>query len=330
MAVMLAVAGCSAPTGPPLATEIKILETGPLRIDRIYPSMTGPSQRVAVDMSGLDWVTSLRTEVVEHRTGEPMGEEFFCHAQFQFPDGYRPMVTATGISDIRFPEGFAMPLQEMVGVFKQHFDKQGNYPEPLSFFGMLLNNHEPDLDVEARVRATIGYVRNENVGSPPRLKRLYRAPMPMTVEDLEAYTPAEETDVATHCVLVEGQNNHWLVPPGPQTTRKRYSGAKLLVDTRVHYAVVHLHNYGVYMRLTDTTTGEILWQTDAVYEPDRKQIIEIPVYSSVEGFPLYVDREYEIEAFYDNTTDHDIDAMAMMSLYHHPPVEHEFRPERTE
>ena len=223
-----------------------------------------------------------------------------------------------------------MPLQEMVGVFKQHFDKAGSYPRPLSFFGMVLNNHEPDIDVEARVRATIEYVRQENVGTPPRLQRLYRAPMPMTVEDLEAYAPVEETDVSTHCVLVEGQNNHWMVPPGPQTTRKRYSGSKLLVDTQVHYVVVHLHNHGVYMRLTDATTGEVLWQTDVVYEPDRKQIARIPVYSSVEGFPLYTDHEYEVEAYYDNTTDHDIDAMAMMSLYHHPPVEHEFQPRLTE
>ena len=93
------------------------------------------------------------------------------------------------------------------------------------------------------------------------------------------------------------------------------------LDSTVHYAVVHLHNYGVYMRLTDATTGEVLWQTDVVNEPDRTQIAEIPVYSDVEGFPLYKDHVYEIEAFYDNTTDHDVSAMAMMSLYHHPTPE---------
>ena len=31
-----------------------------------------------------------------------------------------------------------------------------------------------------------------------------------------------------------------------------------------------------------------------------------------------VDHEYEIEAFYNNTTDRDVDAMAMMSIFYHP------------
>ena len=41
-------------------------------------------------------------------------------------------------------------------------------------------------------------------------------------------------------------------------------------------------------------------------------------YSSDEGFPLYKDHVYEIEALYNNTTDHDVDAMAMMVLYYYP------------
>ena len=37
-----------------------------------------------------------------------------------------------------------------------------------------------------------------------------------------------------------------------------------------------------------------------------------------EGFRVYRDHKYELEALYDNTTDHDVDAMAMMYLYYHP------------
>ncbi len=40
--------------------------------------------------------------------------------------------------------------------------------------------------------------------------------------------------------------------------------------------------------------------------------------SSRKGFPLHKGHEYEIEAYYDNTTGHDVDAMAMMALFHHP------------
>jgi hypothetical protein len=142
----------------------------------------------------------------------------------------------------------------------------------------------------------------------------------MVVEDIELYSGPRDPDVATHCELVGKDNNHWIVPPGRQITRKRYAGDFMPFDATVHYGVVHLHNHARYMRLTDVTTGELLWQTDVVYEPRRLQIAEIPVYSSLEGFPLQRDHEYEIEALYENTTDHAVDAMAMMSLYYHPAV----------
>ena len=36
------------------------------------------------------------------------------------------------------------------------------------------------------------------------------------------------------------------------------------------------------------------------------------------GFPIKKNHVYEIEAVYNNTTDHDVDAMAMMALYFNP------------
>ena len=58
-------------------------------------------------------------------------------------------------------------------------------------------------------------------------------------------------------------------------------------------------------------------------EQDRFQIEQIPVYSSVEGFPIFKDHEYELEAMYDNDTGHDVDAMAMMYIYYHPDGDEE-------
>ena len=48
------------------------------------------------------------------------------------------------------------------------------------------------------------------------------------------------------------------------------------------------------------------------------QIANITSYSSEEGFPVKKDHVYEIEAVYNNTTDQDVDAMAMMFLYFNP------------
>lgn len=296
------------------APRVRVVETGPLRIDRLYPSMTGPSEWVDVDVSGIGWVTAYKTEVVEADSREKLGDQFFCHSQLQQLNTTRLMVTATGAEEIRFPPGFGMPVGQLLGALPPA-------ERSLMFLGMVLNNYEQEIDLLTRIRATIEYYPAEPVGRPPRLKKLYKTGLTLEVEDLAAYTPDSDTpvnpDVTTHCSLVNDSVSHWYVPPGPQITRKRYRDF-LAVDGTVHYAVVHLHNYGVYFRLTDVTTGEQLWQTDVVYEPERMQIEEIPMYSSATGFRIYKDHEYELEAYYNNTSDADVDAMAQIDLYYRP------------
>jgi hypothetical protein len=291
-----------------------VLETDPMQLDRIYTSMEGPYDRVPLETASLDWVTAFRTGVVEANSGGPVGDEFFCHSQLQLPNTTRLLVTATGSENIVFPAGFAMPLTQILS---------GLHPleRKVTLLGMALNNHREEIDETVRVRWEIDYWEQGDPERPADLKTLYKVGLPMTVENLEAYHPPQgvqaNEDVATHCVLVEGQRTHWVVPPGSQRTRKRLS-AIVPVPARVHFAAVHLHNHAVYMRLTDLESGEVLWQTDVVYEPDRRQIEEIPVYSSAEGFPIRPDREYEIEAYYENTAGKDVDAMAQMDLYYHP------------
>jgi hypothetical protein len=313
---VLGAAGCTtdAPSLPARQPRVKVIDTPAMHLDRIYPSMTGPDARVFVDTSDVGWITAFRTDVIDAAEDEPMGDEFLCHGQLQIPSGVRVMVSATGYLETRFPVGFGMPLTQILSGFPPANRGVGMY-------GMLLNNHEADIDRYGKVRTTLEYFTDEDVGSPPFLKKLYVVGTSVNVEDLEAYTPQEgyeiNEDVTTHCVLVRGRTNHWIVPPGPQVTRTRRTSL-LPVDARVHYAAAHMHNHGRYLRLTDVTTGERLWQTDVIYESDRIQIEEIPFYSDTEGFPVFADHEYEIEALYDNTTDHDVDAMAVLYLYYHP------------
>jgi len=298
----------SAADGP----RTMVIETAPLAIDQIYHSMAGPFDRQPVDFSVLDWVTGYRTEVVDATTRARIGDEFFCHSQLQMVNGTRLMVTATGSEEIRFPEGFGMPLSQVIGAV-------GPEQRSLTLLGMVLNNHIPDIDRSARVRATVEYWRNIDDGRPR--KKLYKTGLTMEVEDLEVYHPPAgqpvNDDVSTHCVLVGEAPAHWMVPPGRQVTRKRYRNF-LAIDGTVHYAVVHVHNHARYLRLIDVTTDTVLWQTDVEYEPERVQISKIPVYDSAEGFPIFKSHEYEIEALYENTTDHAVDAMAQIDLYWHP------------
>lgn len=294
--------------------RVKVVETGPMPLDRIYRSMTGPYDTVLVDTSDLDWVTAIRTELIDEESGELMGGEFFCHSQLQLSAGLRLTVNATGTEEIRFPQGFGIPVSRILAGIPPH-------ARPMRFLGMLLNNNYPEIDRSARIRATIEYWTDEDLGSTT-LRKLYPFHVTMVVEDLEEYEPPPEgpgihEDVTTHCALVGGSQTHWLVPPGPQLTRKRYRGITPMEAT-VHHIATHVHNHGEYVRLTDTTTGEVLWQATVEYEPERRQIARIPVYSSEEGFAVHPDREYELEAFYNNTTDTDVDAMAVMYVSFNP------------
>lgn len=313
--LLLACAGGGSATAAEPSPRVMVVETPAMHIDRLYPSMAGPHERLTVDSAGLDWVTAYRTEVVDDESGNPASDEFFCHSQLQVPNesATRLMVTASGATEIRFPEGFGMPVKQLLRSLPEE-------RRQVSFLGMVLNNHQLNIDRLVRIRATVEYYTDDDVGSPPRLRKLYKAGFPVTVQDLEAYTPAEgqeNDDVTTHCVLVDEYKGHWIVPPGRQITRKTYDRI-VPVESTVHYAIVHLHNYGSRLRFTDRTTGEMLWETEVRYEKDRKQIQEIPVYSSVDGFKVYPDHTYEVEALYENTSGHDVDAMATIDLYFHP------------
>ena len=55
--------------------RIGYVETPPIHIDRIYSSMEGPSERIVVNTSEIDWIMAFKTEVIDTATNQPMGEE---------------------------------------------------------------------------------------------------------------------------------------------------------------------------------------------------------------------------------------------------------------
>lgn len=301
---------CTGTSGPKPHT--KTLDTGPLLIDRIYHSMDGPHERLNLDTEGIDWITAYRTEVVDAGDGRRLGDEFFCHSQVQLNNLTRLLVTATGISEIAFPRGFGLPLKQI----------RHGLPDPswrgVSVFGMVLNNFDTTMNRSTRVRMAIDYFTDAEAKAAG-LKKLYKVELPITVQPAAGEAP-EMVHGGEGCVLVNGLKSHWLVAPGKLTTSKRYREV-IPVDATVHFANAHLHNNGVGIRFIDVTAGKTLWQTSVVYEKNRRQIARIPEYSSVQGFPVFKDHEYEIEADYDNTTGETVDAMAAIYLYYHPLVD---------
>jgi hypothetical protein len=293
------------------AVLTRTVEVGPLRIDGIAHSMEGEFQRAPLDTAEIGWITALRTEVVDAATGLPMGDEFFCHSQVQMDTGSRLMVAATGIREVRLPDGFGIPLQQILGDLEPEW-------RGVSLMGMVLNNHDPDLQADVNVRFNVDYVAADDETAGDLVRPLYRAsvtilPDKPAAKVFEGDPLAEVTAPRT----AHGKTGHWVVPPGMQIVKQQYRGL-IGAETQVHFGVVHLHNYGRLISLTDVTSGEVLWQVEARYAPDRDQIVEIAPYVSTEGFTLRPDHVYELAVVYDNTTDEDVDAMATMYLYHEP------------
>lgn len=323
--LVLASCGTQAPSPPEpvttaLADRTRVVETEPLTIDGIHRSMDGAWQRVELDPAGIGWVTGFKTEVVDATTDKLLGEEYFCHSQVQLATSARLLVTATGMPEVTFPEGFGIPLAEIL----EDVDREWR---GVSLLGMVLNNHRPDLDKDVKLRFSVDYVAPDDPQADS-IRKLYKASVPVIPTDeiidedwhrsaaevLEGDPPRPRR---TSLDTPHGKEGHWMVPPGRQVVRQRYRGL-IGVPTRVHFGLAHMHNHGRSMKLTDLTTGEVLWQTELEYEDDRVQIREIPAYSSGEGFLLHPDHEYQVESVYLNTSDRPVDAMAVMYLYHHP------------
>lgn len=307
LACQVAVPGSGVAT-PAVLT--RTVELGPLRIEGIARSMEGEFERAALDTEGIGWITGFRTEVVDAASGLPMGDEFFCHGQIQLDTGARLMVAATGVREVTLPQGFGIPVAQILGDLDAEW-------RGVSLMGMVLNNHEAGLNAEVKLRFHVDYVAP---GDPAavNMRPLYRASITILPDSPNAEVfegdPLAPVEAPR---AVHGKTGHWVVPPGMQVVRQRYRGL-LGAETRVHFGAAHLHGQGRLLGLRDLTTDETLWQVEARYEEDREQIAEIPVYVSAEGFTLYPDHVYELAAVYDNKGDESADAMATMYLYHEP------------
>ncbi len=304
-------AGAAGPGAPPTVMT-RVVELGPLRIDGIYHSMEGVFERAMLDTSDIGWITGFRTEVVDPVTGDPLGDEYFCHSQIQLATGARLMVAASGIPALQLPSGFGIPLQQILGDLEEPW-------RGVSLLGMALNNHNGDLSADVNIRFLVDYISASDPSGAETIDKLYRASVTVLPHRGVTVLAGDQLEPGELPANAHGKTGHWMVPPGRQVIRQQHT--KLVPGpTRVHYGVVHMHNYGSSLKLTDVTEGRVLWETRVEYDPDvnYSQIARIPVYSSGTGFVMHPDHIYEIESTYDNSTDTPVDAMAVMYLYHHP------------
>jgi hypothetical protein len=351
----LAVSACTWSSDPASSTAAASIEPGtrartpkvhtktilsqPYTIDRKYGSMRGPYGFDDVVLSESDtpellWIVGYRTTVVDAATNAVLSQEFMCHANLDVePASYierfptapplsgRIFTLSQGQQEIRFPEGFGIPITSDL---------------PISLVTQVLNlNIEEPHDLKVRHRVEIEFVRDTEVVGGEMIPLFQGA-----VEGFKALGEArfygfhedevEGEEMGAGCApgapAVPGETDddpfgqqftaHWVVPPGREvnvTNVTRFLG--LPYDTTVHYIAVHLHPYAVSLALRDATTNETLFEADVTAPVGRIGIEHIEHFEHVEGLPLHVGHQYELVSTYENTSTEDADSMAVMYMY---------------
>lgn len=314
-------------------------------IDRIYPSMRGPSAKQEMTLGDpgekteLLWIVAYDAVVTEADGATPLSQEFMCHSNVSLlrrerflrflPTGMLPNVPhprlfslAQGQLSIRLPEGFGVPILS---------------DQPLGLDAQVLNHNIHDRAFELRQRLGIEFIRDADLERPltPLLPRGVFGVKVVGEGDGYPGFSSDEIDEEEHgpgCLAgidADGGLTHgfgddfgreltgfWVLPPGREINRT--PATKLLdltTDTTIHYIAAHVHPFAESVTLRDLTTGEAVWTSRARQAEGKVGVAEIEHFSSVEGLPLYKDHAYELESVYDNTSGVDRDAMATLFLY---------------
>ena len=84
---------------------------------------------------------------------------------------------------------------------------------------------------------------------------------------------------------------------------------------RIHFMGTHVHPYAELMELYNQTKNEQVWKGRSRWR-DSGEMVGFDVYSSVEGYRIEPTDKFRLTSTYNNTTDHEIDAMAGLFLFY--------------
>ena len=326
------------PDLPPLEVQTQTFLSGSYVIDQIYKSMKGPQKMDEIRIGGGGpperiWILSYKTEIVDPVSGAVLSEEFMCHNNLNFESlsdhlqklgsgrvgrpSERLFTLSQGAMSVEFPEGFGVPIWSN---------------ERLQLATQILNLNPVEQTRQVQYKTTVRYARDEDAKG--RLRPLYQRGIQglKLISGVDGYFGVEPGDSEGHgesCSIgvLAGKRTisdkqgrdfaaHWVVEPGLEenhTLATEMLGLKQ--DTTAHYIAVHLHPFAKSLELRDLTMGKSVFKSMATNRVDRVGLEHVEFFSSEEGFPLYKDHEYTLVSTYDNTSDEQQDAMAVMFVY---------------
>ncbi len=305
-------------------------------VDREYRSMQGPQSTQVIELTDGDddrllWITGYAAEMVGADGVTRQPQEYMCHSNLDLDPvthnslfgsgrslGGRLFTLSQGQFVIRFPDGFGLPLMSS---------------EKLALTTQVLNLNPDGGETEVRHRIRLQYVEDGETGDtmqPLFVRAVYGMAL---LEGKDAYFGLDEQPARERhgpgCLVGESATSHeyrdsfgrrftghWIVPPGRQQNHTLVGSLlDLPFDTTVHAIAVHLHPFAESLTLRDLTTGETVFRSRTRPLEGRIGLSHVESYASQEGLRLYRDHEYELVSVYENPTDENHDAMAVMFLY---------------
>ena len=238
----------------------------------------------------------------------------------------RLFTLAQGQTEVHFPDGFGLPVRS---------------DEALSASTQVLNAYDEYIGSEVRQKITIKYIKESERTEQIRGLRLRFTQAVVSLDEAPRYFSMASHDhmemvitgartegmtqlnkgEAAGFVIKDGLGRetaaHWIVPPGydeNHTVMNRLMG--LHQDVEIHFIAGHLHPYAKSIVIHDMTNDRLVFSTDIESSADQKVLTKIGNFSSA-GDPimLYADHDYELVTVYNNTTDSDVTAMAVLNMY---------------
>jgi cyclophilin family peptidyl-prolyl cis-trans isomerase len=297
------------------------------------------------------WVKSVRVDIVGEDGKTPARSEFMCHMNIDldpnkhqtllatpYPASTRLLTLSQGVFEGRVPEGYGYPVVSIEPL--------------IIFTQVLNHNIANPGNVKVRHRVTIEYLRDAELKEPMKpLVNIGASGMTLltgndpnkTMPSMGGMTtsstptllassamPADGMQHGPSCLISPRAPNailtsdytdpqgrkltgHWIVPPGRQVNASDITWFMgLPFDTRLHFALAHLHPFAESLTLRDTTTGQDLWIARTSAPKKGIGLAHVDDFESDKGIPLYKDHKYELISVYDNKLKVNVDSMASM------------------
>lgn len=336
-AILAMVGGLTAcdtsPSLPPL--ESRVVYSDAFTIDTTWASMQGPHRVMDVTLTDsttheIVWVVGYEAAIVDADSREPKSSEFMCHSNVdldmarhrqifgwqKFPSR-RLFTLSEGQTEVKLPDGFGIPLRS---------------DEPLSVTAQVLNHNYHGAPIRVRQRITVHFLRDRALKKPliPLYQRGVNTLVRLDGPEGAYNTEIPEAEMHDHAAAEgmgadsipyhdhEGRTfaGHWVVKPGREVRTTPINGwLGMRQDLTIHYVSVHLHPFAESLQLRDVTTGQTVLASKAENRPERIGLARIDQISSPSGITLHKDHQYELVSAYNNTTQQNRTAMAVMYLY---------------